>query len=151
MRNKEKEVIAIEIPSKVIRVQHVTCPMGHSLMNTEHKINGYASVTLLAKYKNEEGLIHLDPVYGSFKNVSEINVPEGECVELFCPTCHVTLTLDNITCEECGSKMFGAYLPHGGRVEACLRNGCQSHHLKLAEGRELLDKLEQYHTLDAYL
>jgi len=151
MKNKEKEIIEIEIPSKGIRVQHATCPNGHSLMDPDHKINRYPSITVKAKYKDLEGMIHLDPVYGSFKTVSEIKVPEGEEVEFFCPQCGVTLTFDDIKCEECGASMFGVYLPRGGRVEACLRNGCQFHNLKMVDGKELLEKLDEYHTLDSFL
>ena len=151
MVNKEKEKITIEIPSKSLRVQHAQCPNRHNLMDPDHLINGYASVTLNVKYKDIFGCIHLDPVYGSFKNISEIDIPDGETVEFYCPTCNVSLLLEQVICEECGANMFGVYLPHGGRVEACTRNGCQNHNLKLADGKDLFDKLDQYHTLDSYL
>ncbi len=151
MVHREKEKITIEIPSKSLRIQHAMCPNRHNLMDTDHLINGYASITVKVKYKDVVGMIHLDPVYGSFKNVSEIDIPDGETVEFFCPTCGTTLILDHVVCDECGSNMCGVYLPHGGRVEACARNGCQNHNLKLTDGKDLLDKLDEYHTLDAYI
>jgi hypothetical protein len=151
MRKKKKEILEIEIPSKAIRIQHANCANGHSLMNAEHKINRYASVTVKAKYKNHVGLIHLDPIYGSFKNLMEITVPQGEIVELYCPTCDVSLTAPNQNCVVCAAPMFALFLPNGGIVEGCQRNGCHHHYLKMADGKDLVKKLSEGHLLDSYL
>ncbi len=151
MRKKKKEKVEIEVPSKAIRIQHAQCPNGHDLMDPEHKINGYASITVLTKYKDQEGLFHLDPVYGSYKNVPEINIPQGEIVQFYCPQCHVSLSEAGQTCDKCSAPMFALSLPHGGIVEACLRNGCQFHNLKLTDGEELIKRLEDEGTLDAFV
>jgi hypothetical protein len=151
MKNNKKEIVKIEIPSKAIRVQHASCPRGHSLMDPEHKINGYPSVTVLVRYQEKEGLIHLDPVYGSFKNVPEIEVEKDAVVGFFCPTCHVSLSDEGQVCSVCASPMFAIYLPHGGIVEGCLRNGCQFHNLKVSDGGELLKRLYEDHSLDSFL
>lgn len=149
--SKKKEIVAIEIPSKALRIQHASCPNGHSLMDHEHKINGYSSVTVVVNYKNQTGQIHLDPIFGSFKNVSEINVPEGEIVDFLCPICKESLTDKGQHCNMCSAPMFAMHLPQGGIVEGCLRNGCQFHNLKLVSGDELVRRLYESHTLDAYL
>lgn len=141
MKNKKKEVVEIEIPSKAIRVKDATCMNKHSLMDPEHLIDGFPSVTVLAKYGDQEGLIHLDPVYGSFQNVWEIEVPDRECVELFCPHCGVSLSEHGQICDECLAPMFAVYLPHGGMIEACLRNGCRYHTLKFTDSEEMGRKL----------
>ncbi len=151
MPKRKKEIVEIEIPSKALRIQHAACPKGHSLMDEEHKIHGYPSVTVIVKYKNQEGLIHLDPVYGSFKNVVEIKVPAGEVVEFFCPHCRTSLTDTNQSCSVCSAPMFEMRLPHGGIVEGCLRNGCHFHNLKLVTGEELVQRLYESQTLDSYL
>ncbi len=151
MPDKKREIVKVEIPSKAIRVQHATCPHGHNLMDSEHKINGYPSVAVLARYKDKQGLIYLDPIYGSFKNAMEIDVPEGECVEFYCPTCKEPLTLTRQICDQCGANMFEIRLPHHGLVAGCLRNGCHFHTLKLADGENLLRSLEEDHTLDSFL
>jgi len=151
MPGRKRESIEIEIPSKAIRIQHASCPNGHSLMDYEHKINGYPSVKVLAKYKDREGLIYLDPVYGSFKNLFEIKVPKGEVVEFFCPECHVSLTDKNQVCSACSAPMFAMHLPHGGIVEGCLREGCHFHNLRLIDSEQLLKRLYEEHTLDSYL
>ena len=148
MKNKKKEIVELEIPSRTIRIKKAMCEHGHSLMDPDHLIDGNASIAVLAKYENQEGLIYLDPVYGSFKNVWEIDVPEGECVELFCPRCHVSLSEHGQICDECLAPMFAVYLPHGGMVAACLRNGCHYHTLKFTDSEEIGKKLLEEHYFD---
>lgn len=148
---KSKDIIELQVPSKVLRIQTASCPNGHSLMDENHLINGYASVTVLAKYHDEIGQIHLDPIYGSFKNISQITIPEGELVEFLCPTCQVSLQDADQHCSICSAPMFVMHLPKGGIVEGCLRNGCQFHNLKLVSSEELVSRLYESHTLDAYL
>jgi hypothetical protein len=151
MPKRKKEVVEIELPSKAIRIQHASCPNGHSLMDNDHLINGYASVTVLVKSKGHQGLVHLDPIYGSFKNVFEVKVEEGGIVEFFCPHCRTSLIDEHQMCSICSAPMFSLHLPHGGIIEGCLRNGCQFHTLKLVSGDELVKRLYESHSLDAYL
>lgn len=146
-----KEKIEVTVPSKAIRIQHAHCPKGCSLMDDEVKINGYPSILVKAKYKDQEGLLHLDPVYGSFQNVSELDVEKGGVVEFFCPHCGISLTDEGQTCNVCASPMFALYLPHGGIIEACLRNGCLEHSLKLVDSEQLLSRLFEDQTLESYL
>lgn len=148
MHSKKKEIVEIEIPSKTIRVKHAMCRNGHSLMDKHKLINGSPAITVLAKYSEQEGLIHLDPVYGSFQNLWEITVPEGECVELYCPTCKVSLSDHGQICDECLAPTFAIYLPNGGMVEACLRNGCHFHTLKFTDSDEIGKKLLEDHYFD---
>ena len=148
---KRRETIEIEIPSKAIRIRHAYCPKGCNLMDPEHKINGYPSITVLGKYKGKEGLIHLDPVYGSYTNIMEIDIPQNEIVQLFCPHCKVSLAEAGHICDECSAPLFALSLPHGGTVEACLRNGCHFHNLKLAGGKEFIKHLDEEHSLDSFL
>lgn len=146
-----KEKIEVTVPSKAIRIQHAHCPRGCSLMDDEVKIDGYPSVTVKTKYQNREGLIHLDPVYGSFHNISELDLKPKDVVEFFCPHCGVSLTDEGQTCNVCSSPMFALHLPYGGIIEGCLKNGCMEHSLKLVHGEELLNRLFEDQTLDAYL
>ena len=148
MRRKEKEVVEIEVPTKTIRIKHAMCVNGHSLMDAEHLINDNPSISVLAKYGDEEGLIFLDPVYGSFQNMWEITVPNDECVELFCPECKVSLSEHGQICDECLAPLFAIYLPNGGMVEACQRNGCHFHSLKFTDSEELGKKLLEEHYFD---
>lgn len=149
--SSSSEKVQLEVPSKALRIQHACCPNGHSLMDENQLISGYPSVSVLAKYQDQIGQLHLDPVYGSFKNVSHIVVPDGECVDFLCPTCKVSLRDGNTLCSVCSAPMFAMILPKGGIVEGCLRNGCQFHNLKLVNSDELIRRLYEDNTLDAYL
>ena len=151
MKKFKKETVELQIPSKAVRVQNASCPNGHSLMDHEHKINGYASITVYVKYKKKEGVIHLDPVYGSYKNLPEIEVAKNAIVEFYCPVCKASLTDAGQVCSVCSAPMFALHLPFGGIIEGCLRNGCQFHSLKFVNGEELVKRLYDDHTLDAYL
>ena len=148
MKNKKKEIVELEIPSNAIRIKQAACVNGHNLMDEKNRIKGNSAITVLAKYGDKEGLIHLDPVYGSFENIWEINVPKDECVELFCPHCKVSLSEHGQMCDDCLAPMFGLYLPHGGMVEACLRNGCHHHTLKFTDSEEIGKKLLEEHYFD---
>ena len=146
-----KEKIEVTIPSKAIRIQNANCPRGCSLMDDEVKIDGHPSILVKAKHMQNEGIIHLDPVYGSFHNISDLELNPEEVFEFFCPHCGVSLTDEGQTCHACSAPMFALHLPHGGIIEACLRNGCLEHSLKLVNGEELLRRLFEDQTLDAYL
>ena len=74
----EKEKIIIEVPSKVLRVEHAQCPRGHSLMDPAVPINGHPSIKVVIQYGAIRGNIHLDPVYGSFHNLFDVDIPESE-------------------------------------------------------------------------
>jgi hypothetical protein len=148
MKNKKKEIVEIEIPSKSLRIKHGMCGNRHSLMNEEHLIGGFPSISVLAKFGDKEGLIFLDPVYGSYKNIWDITVPDGEIVELFCPHCGVSLCEQGQICDECLSPIFAVYLPQGGAIEACTRNGCYHHSLKFTDSDEIGKKLLEENYLD---
>ncbi|OGC00693.1 hypothetical protein A2V82_02945 [candidate division KSB1 bacterium RBG_16_48_16] len=151
MPDRKRERVEIEIPSKAIRIKNAGCPNGHSLMDPDHKINGYPSVKVLIRYKDQEGLIYLDPIYGSFKNIHVLNVSQGDVVDFYCPECKTSLTAAGKICRECSSRMFAIHLPHGGIIEGCLKNGCHYHNLRLIDGNELLKKLDEEDMLDSYL
>ena len=147
----KRERIEIEIPSKAIRIQHAACPNGHKLMDSDHLINGYSSIAVLARFQGNEGMLYLDPVYGSFTIIAEIDIPQGEILHLSCPKCNVSLSEAGNICDECSAPLFSLMLPNGGAVEACLRNGCHFHNLILAEADEFNVKLDEENALDSFL
>jgi len=59
-------------------------PRGHSLMDPTVPIAGRPSVKVVIQYGAIRGNIHLDPVYGSFHNLFDVDIPEGVVVEMFC-------------------------------------------------------------------
>ena len=151
MLKKNKEIISLGIPSRALRIQHACCANGHSLMDSTHTINGYSSIKILIRAGGHEGVIFLDPVYGSFSNVKKFDLPKETIVEFYCPECQVNMESREYKCTECGSPMFEVHLPNGGKVAGCLKDGCHYHLLKLESGKELFDRLEKDETLDLYL
>jgi hypothetical protein len=148
---KSKESIEIALPSKAIRVSHAKCPNGCDLMDESLKISGYPSIVAKITYQSKEGLIHLDPVFGSFNNILEVDVPDMEVVELACPKCGVSLKGETDTCNVCSAPMFIINLPKGAIIEACLRKGCFEHTFKIVKAEELLKRLFDEQVLDSYL
>jgi hypothetical protein len=90
------------------------------------------------QYGSVRGAIHLDPVYGSFHNLYDADIPEGVVVSMSCPTCGVPLQVEADRCGFCFSPMFALYLPNGGILEGCLKSGCHEHKLVLVDFHEQL-------------
>ncbi|MCF7884953.1 MAG: hypothetical protein K9M80_00520 [Candidatus Marinimicrobia bacterium] len=116
---------------KVVDVQHAYCPKGCNLMSDKVKIGGLDSILVDLEYNDERGKVYLDPEYGSFNHKFEIEVPEGEVVELFCPHCGVSLTEEGEKCNTCSSPVFHLDLPDQGTLIGCLKKGCFDHKLKV--------------------
>ena len=132
--NTQAEKIIIEIPSKALHLEHAYCPEGHSLMDPTVPINGYPSIKVILRYGETEGIVHLDPVYGSFHNIFDVDIPDGVVASMFCPTCHAAMQVDEgRACDWCFSPLFQFYLPNGGLLEGCLKVGCHQHKLKLVD------------------
>lgn len=135
----ETEKIIIEIPAKALHIEHAFCPDGHSLMDPNVPINGYPSIKVILQYGEIRGIVHLDPVYGSFHNIFDIDIPDGVVTKMFCPICDVDMGVkDERGCDWCFSPLFHMMLPHNGMVEGCLKIGCHQHKLKLVDIDEQL-------------
>ena len=142
----QKEQVIIEIPTNTLHVEHATCPKGCSLMDPGVRINGYPSIKVALQYGSVRGNVHLDPIYGSFHNIFDVDFPEGVVVEMFCPTCGVSMKVNHERhCDYCFSPIFVLYLPNGGILEGCLKVGCHQHKLKLVD---IDEQLGMVHGLD---
>ncbi len=152
MPGKEKVQIEVEISSKKLNVKHVTCPNGHQLCCDSKKIHGHPSIKLKVRYKEQDGFIYLDPIYGSYDNVEEgLSIPKGGVAEFFCPECGVSLTDHADTCQLCSSPMFVLELPKGGIVEGCLKKGCIFHKMKIVDAEQQIARSFENNTLESYL
>jgi hypothetical protein len=148
---KPKDEIVVEIPAKAIHIEHATCHRGCNLMAPDVKIHSHPAIKVMAKYEDQQGPLYLDPVYGSFDNVSELAIPEGAVAEFFCPTCGDSLAGMGETCNSCSAPLFVLKLPRGSLVEGCLRKGCHKHRLKIVDlDAQLLRRYEK-DTLESYL
>ena len=152
MKDKEKLQIEVEVPSKKIHVEHVYCSKGHSLCDPRKKIHGYPAIKVKAKYENQEGILYIDPVFGSYDNIEEkINIPKGGIVEFFCPECGVSLRDKESTCQLCASPMFVFHLTKGGIIEGCQKKGCLYHRMKIVDAEQQISRLFENGTLESYL
>lgn len=152
MAKKEKIQIEVEVPASTLNVQHAACPKGHLLRDEEVKIHGNPSLKVKIHKKGKEGILYLDPVYGSFDNIAkDISLAKGDVVEMFCPQCDVSLTDSNETCQVCSSPMFTFHLPKGGIIEGCTKNGCFFHKLKILDTEKQLSRSFENSTLESFL
>ena len=153
MPGKEKVQIEVEVSSTQLNVKHATCPNGHLLCCDESvKIHNHPAIKVKVKYKDKEGLLYLDPIYGSYDNIFKgISMPKGGVAEFFCPECGVSLTDPSESCQLCSSPMFVFHLPKGGIVEGCLKNGCLFHKMKIVDAEQQLARSFENSTLESYL
>jgi hypothetical protein len=115
-----------------IRVADGLCPAGHSLMSDEVMFHGERAIVLNLRSAGRSGMIFLNPFYGIFEFKSDVELHQGDVVELFCPECKVELTIDEV-CRLCNIQMSAVHLPDGGQVEICPKVGCHNHALKIVD------------------
>lgn len=143
--------LELVLPRGKLVIGQVYCPHGCSLIAPYKKIHGHPSIHLRATHQGRSGSIYLDPVSGMHDNISEIEVPPGEVVEFSCPYCGVSLNDPDMTCNECAGPMFALRLPEGAVVEACRRNGCPGHRLRVITGEQLMQRLFDSLGMDSVL
>ena len=152
MGKKEKIQIEVEVPSSTLNVQHASCPKGHLLRDENVKIHGNPSLKVKIRRKKQEGLLFIDPVYGSFDNIEkDITLAHGDVVEMFCPECGISLKDPHETCQVCSSPMFTFHLPKGGIVEGCTKKGCFFHKLKILDTEKQISRSFENSTLESFL
>jgi len=109
----------------------VGCPRcNHSLMDTDHEIDGVPSIRVTASFDRKHGWLRLTSIYGSYASKSEYGIPEDVVVNFFCPHCHAELN-GVPPCAECGAPMVPMIVRGGGMVQICSRHGCRGHMLDL--------------------
>ncbi len=142
-RRTGDEVMTAKIPEKLvgrIRVGNGTCPAGHSLMVEDKKFDGERAIAVKIRLGGHSGMLYLHPFYGKHEYESDVSLNEGDVIEVFCPECNASLTIDE-QCNLCNIPMFAVNLPDGGQVEACPTIGCQKHSLRIVNLDEQLDRM----------
>jgi len=115
-----------------LQIAEVRCPQGDSLISDEVKLQNTPSIKVMARLQGLKGPIYLSAFFGDFTYQTSLELKKGDVVELFCPECGHSLSIDEI-CRACGATMFAVHLPDGGRIEACPRIGCHNHKLTLVD------------------
>ena len=105
-------------------IRQATCHKNHSLIDNETKIGGLPAIKLKASSEGNEGIIHLDPIYGKNRNQYGIIYSKDEQINLHCPECDMSLVDENKKCPECQAPVYTLVIPAQGVLEGCTRIGC---------------------------
>ncbi|MBN2279891.1 MAG: hypothetical protein JXQ65_04875 [Candidatus Marinimicrobia bacterium] len=122
---------------RVIDIQHACCSNGCNLITDEKTIGGMKAIKAKIKFNDQEGIIYLDPEFGSYNHITDLNIPEGQQVDFFCPECGVSLVDKDDLCKTCGSPMLSFEIPKEGVVAACTKKGCFDHALRIESFDEM--------------
>ena len=106
-------------PKGTTQIKNAVCAKTHSLIDTEHKIGGMASLKMKLKSGVNEGFIHLDPIYGKHHHYFGISFDKKNSVSLSCPTCDISLLDKNGRCPECDGPIYKIQIPNQGVIEGC--------------------------------
>lgn len=129
---------------KVIDIQHAQCSNGCNLITDEQIINGMKAIKVKAKFDDQEGIIYLDPEFGSYDHITELIIPEGKVVDFTCPECGVSLVDQDDLCNTCSSPMLSLEIPKEGVVAACTKKGCFDHALRIDSFDEMQIDVDDY-------
>lgn len=125
--------IEITTDKRVFPVSVSCARCNHSLMDSNHVIDGYPSIRVTVSFGNTHGWLALSSLYGSYNVDTEYEIPPETVVHMFCPHCHAEL-IGATACGECGAPMVPMIVRGGGVVQICSRRGCKGHLLDLGEG-----------------
>ena len=129
---------------RVIDIQHAECSKGCNLITDEKLINGMKAIKVKAKFGDKEGIIYLDPEFGSYNHETELEIQKGTVVEFYCPYCGVNLVDHEEICKTCSSPMLSLELPKEGVVAACTKMGCFDHALRIESFDEMQIEVDDY-------
>lgn len=109
----------------------VSCPLcGRTLMDTEHTIDGHASIKLATSCAGRPGVLHLSALYGSANVDCDGETPDGALTVMSCPHCARELS-GTSDCPECGARMAMMTAGKCATLHICPRRDCQGHRLDL--------------------
>mgnify|MGYP001820629138 FL=1 len=111
-------------PKGVLQIKRAQCRRRHDLVDRKVRIDNKPAITMHYRKGEQNGPIHLDPMYGS--NAHRLgDMPElDESVDLQCPECQASLIAEGETCPKCDAPIFAFEVPLKGMVFGCLREGC---------------------------
>jgi two-component system, NtrC family, sensor kinase len=111
-------------PQGTAQIKKATCSKRHQLVDPTLKIGSLPSIKVKVRVGSEEGLLHLDPLYGKHDHMSSFPIAAGQEMTLQCPECGVSLMDPQVRCPKCSAASFWIEVPGQGKWEACSRRGC---------------------------
>lgn len=115
-------------PAGVLQIKRALCRKRHDLVDRKERIDGNPAITMAYRKGEQQGLIYLDPVYGSEHHRLGDMPAFEEGVDLCCPDCSASLISEDERCPECGGPVYAFEVPLKGLVHGCLSDGCGWQH-----------------------
>ncbi len=111
-----------------------------SLMDEKHLIGGNPAIKINIETEHDRGVLRLCCLYGDGSKWTDVEMNDGDIVDMFCPHCNHELSIKE-NCKECGAPLVAFFIKAGGTVRICSRNGCTNHHIVFKEVSEETSKL----------
>jgi len=113
--------------TEILQIKRALCRKRHDLVDRKVQIDGKPAISMRYRKKEQTGLIHLNPMYGSTGHRLNDMPPLGKDVDLQCPHCSASLLAEGESCPQCGDPIYAFEVPLKGIVQGCLREGCGWH------------------------
>ena len=120
-------------PDGVLQIKSGVCRKRHELVDRKFQIDGKPAITMRFRHRDDTGLVHIDPMYGSQDHHLDEMPPIEEGVGLECPECATSLLDEDEACPRCGAPKYSFEVPLKGLVQGCLREGCGWQHWEQAD------------------
>ncbi len=117
---------------------------GKSLMDHEKLVDHETSIKLHIKIGKNKGTINLSSIYGSYNYICDIEIPDSQIAEFYCPHCQAQI-IEEDKCKICDAPMIPLTIDMGGVVSICSRSGCKNHTIEFEDLSVALKKLYQEH------
>jgi two-component system, NtrC family, sensor kinase len=111
-------------PQGTVQVKKATCSKRHLLIDPSVKIGSLPSIKVRVRVDGQEGIMHLDPVYGRHAHITSIPIAAGKEMAVQCPECGVSLLDPQVHCPKCSAPTFWIEIQGQGKWESCSRRGC---------------------------
>jgi two-component system NtrC family sensor kinase len=106
-------------PFGVAQIKKAACSKRHSLIDNEFKIDGLPALKVKVVSHGEEGIIHLDPIYGRHHNHYKLDFKIDKDAKFVCPECNYSIVKQDAQCPNCASPVLAFEISGQGVYEVC--------------------------------
>nr|HMN24519.1 ATP-binding protein [Ignavibacteriaceae bacterium] len=106
-------------PIGIAQIKKAACPKRHSLIDNDYRIDGLPAIKVKVISGNNEGIIHLDPVYGKHRNNFDTGFKIEKDAKFVCPDCNNSVIEQDKLCPICGSPILSFEVSGQGIYEVC--------------------------------
>jgi two-component system NtrC family sensor kinase len=106
-------------PFGVAQIKKAACPKRHSLIDNDFKIDGMPALKVKVVSNGNEGIVHLDPVYGKHRNHFDLGFNIDKNTKFVCPDCNSSIVEQDKLCPKCGSPVLAFEISGQGVYEVC--------------------------------